>query len=215
MSNTRLAENAAEVPTVSTALAIPLKRPGRVNKTLLHNLAGLMSTNSDSCILAFTSTRKGEGVSYVIESLAVDLRSYTGCSVLVGSCSELPKVAEKLGLLDDRGPDFPSNENSFSMGRRTDTVPATRETYEQRAWKALRARYQYIFIDCPSLDTNTTVLSLPSEVDATILIVRAGFGRKQEIQQASRVLAFNSRRFLGCILNRRTYPVPRWLYRWL
>jgi protein-tyrosine kinase len=88
-------------------------------------------------------------------------------------------------------------------------------TLEEEVWKALRAKFQYILIDCPALDSGSQILSLGGQIDGTVLVVRAGFGQKREIQQAVRLLCGGPARLLGLVLNRRTFPIPRRLFRFL
>lgn len=185
-----------------------------VHKALVHNFVSLRSAQAGGSVFAFTSTRRQEGVSHVVQSLADGLGRYADAKILVVRFADLMGLESEIRHLEENCEESVSGVSIF-VSTRPEGMPFTSAGMQQRAWHALRAKYQYILIDCPALDTGSQILSLGQQIDGTILVVRAGFGSKQEIQQAARLLTLGATRFLGCILNRRTYAVPSWLYNFL
>jgi hypothetical protein len=190
-------------------------RTGKVEKTLVQNFVSLRSLSGMGSAFAFTSTRRGEGVSHVIQALGNSLALYSGVRVLVISFLDLVSMSEfEVKHLEETSERH--GEPALIFHRKSSMGPGlVFPIVDPSVWTALRARYQYILIDCPALESGSHALSLGNQVDGTVLVVRAGYGTKRQIQQATRLLSFGSNRLLGCILNRRTYPIPNWLYRWI
>lgn len=194
------------------------KQPIHVH--LVHNFVSLKSIRSEGSIFAFTSARRGEGVTHVVQALAKRLGVYTHSKVLVISFAELAGLsAFAIRHFEDRSQEqvpgvwlVNRDQSARSLISSTALISAT---LEEEVWAALRAKFQYILIDCPALDSGSQVLSLGGQIDGTVLVVRAGFGQKREIQQAVRLLCAGPARLLGCVLNRRSFPIPRQLFRFL
>ncbi len=83
-----------------------------------------------------------------------------------------------------------------------------RETLDQ-----LRLFFDYVLIDCPALRVATDILSVAPFADGVILIVEAGKTRKEQVINAQKSIEFAGGKFLGHILNKRSYVIPEWLYR--
>jgi hypothetical protein len=187
----------------------------QVHVNLVHSFVSLQSLRAGGSVYAFTSTRKGEGVTHVVELLGNKLGPYTGAKVLVVNFGELAGLSTfEIKHFEERWHEQVPGVWSISrsLGERSIVVSAK---VEEEVWSALRSKFQYILIDCPALDTGSQVLSIGHQVDGIVLVVCAGFGHKQEIQQAARLLNFGSGRLLGCILNRRTYAIPARLFKLL
>jgi Mrp family chromosome partitioning ATPase len=80
---------------------------------------------------------------------------------------------------------------------------------------SLRERYSCILLDCGSLESSTDLLRLAPLSDGVVLVVEAGRTGKDQIDRAARVIREAEGTLLGCVLNKRRYPVPDWLYRLL
>jgi Mrp family chromosome partitioning ATPase len=76
----------------------------------------------------------------------------------------------------------------------------------------LRTRFGYVLVDCPSLRASAAALPMAGLSDGALLVVGAGEARRDQVEQAQRLLEGASCQLLGLILNKRTYPVPRFLY---
>jgi len=63
------------------------------------------------------------------------------------------------------------------------------------------------------LKVSAEAAALAANVDGVVVVVEAGRTRRDEIQNARRTLEMARGNFLGFILNKRSYPVPEWLYK--
>jgi len=57
------------------------------------------------------------------------------------------------------------------------------------------------------------MLEFAKAVDATVLVCRYGFSRREVIREAIDQLRENNVDLTGLVLNGRRYPVPQWFYR--
>jgi hypothetical protein len=175
-------------------------------------------------IVAFTAASPGEGVSYVVNTLAKEIATQTQRRVLAVDsaglqnirladpnqiakhCSEtqidnlLTLPAEAEGLVGYRQP-------SPVDGWHTDPE------YRLSCLKALRWNFDYVLVDCPALGVSSDATTLAPIVDGVAIVVEAGCTRRDQIQRAQKVTEQAGGNFLGFVLNQRRYPVPGWLYR--
>jgi hypothetical protein len=199
---------------VRTDVALIPSRGG-VPLEVLYSFVSLNGSTGGGRLIAFTSARRQEGVTMVVRQLGLHLAAYCREEVLIVSPPNLQRLSaldaaqiEIVGLRAAPGvwtvpQDLPELEQSSSLRVLEDL------------WKTLRLRFRFVLIDCSALECSAEALTLASRVDGTVLVVRAGFTPKTEVQKAARLLAAGASPFLGSILNERTYPVPGFLYRML
>jgi hypothetical protein len=192
-----------------------IQAEGRIPLEVLYSFVSLRGKTRGGRVIAFTSARQEEGVTYVVQQLGRQLAAYCSQDVLIMTPPDLRRLrvldAEQIELVGQRAApslwtlpsDLPEPEENGSAGAREDL------------WKKLRARFRYVLFDCSALECSGEVLSLAPRIDGTVLVVRAGFTAKPDIQKAARLLSVGSSPFLGCILNARTYPIPGFLHRLL
>ncbi len=77
----------------------------------------------------------------------------------------------------------------------------------------LRRQFDLVVLDCPSLQASTLTAEIAPCVDGYLAVVGANAARKQNIEDLISQMTVTSAPLLGYLLNRRSYPVPRWLYR--
>jgi succinoglycan biosynthesis transport protein ExoP len=176
-------------------------------------------------IVAFTSASRGEGVSYVVNTIAKELAEQTHRRVLavdavglqnirvpeashiVRHCSEtqldnlltLPKEAPVSGLV---GLTRPAQLKDWHSD----------PEYRAACLKALRWNFDYIIVDCPSLDVSSDATLLAPLIDGVAVVVQAGRTRRGQIQRARQTVESVGGDFLGFVLNQRRYSIPGWLY---
>ena len=172
-------------------------------------------------IVAFTSATRGEGVSYVVNTIAKELAEQTHKRVLavdavglqnlrvpepnqiVRHCSEtqldnlltLPKAAMIGGVGGLQVRDWYSDSS-----------------YRAECLRALRWNFDYIIVDCPSLDVSSDATLLAPMIDGVSIVVQAGRTRRAQIHRAQQTVENVGGEFLGFVLNQRRYAVPNWLY---
>jgi hypothetical protein len=84
--------------------------------------------------------------------------------------------------------------------------------YRAACLKALRWNFDYIIVDCPSLDVSSDATLLAPLIDGVAIVVQAGKTRRGQIQRARQTVENVGGEFLGFVLNQRRYSVPNWLY---
>ena len=72
-----------------------------------------------------------------------------------------------------------------------------------------------MLVDTPALTAGSQALRLNETADGMFLVVEAGKSKVERIEQAQELLRSNSDRLKGIILNRRTYAIPRLIYKLL
>jgi succinoglycan biosynthesis transport protein ExoP len=185
------------------------------------NKQAFWETAETAVVVAFTSAGAGEGVTHIVDGLA-------------GEASRQPDT--KVALLDAREMlERYHAEGSVSFGLRYDDVrhcwvlaPADANNGTTRVLQGgpqgqfaarlrpllvdARKQFDYIFFDCPSLAESTLAIELEPCVDGYVAVVGAGSARKTNVENLGETLGDARVPLLGYVLNRRRYPVPRWLH---
>lgn len=177
--------------------------------------------------VALTSSCRREGVSYLAGHLATEAARQASSRVAVLDMYTLLRRFESEGRADAEtdGPD-----THFDAGKRywvlngeadagtEDRMPEGDAQGRFSLWlcptlERLRRQFDLLVLDCPSLQASTLAAELAPCVDAYLAVVGANAARKQNIEDLIAQMTVTSAPLLGYLLNRRSYPVPRWLYR--
>lgn len=75
--------------------------------------------------------------------------------------------------------------------------------------------FDYTVIDCRALLTGAHALRWTNSADGVFLVVAAGMTHVNQIEETQRLLKASASRLEGIILNRRNYPIPKFLYKLL
>jgi len=179
--------------------------------TAIARMVQLRERAPDCGTFAFTAPHARAGVSYVVNLVAGELSSRTGEAVLIASSAALDGVSSHDLLRIQRATNAPRQ----NVWRAVDHAAAGGSAVEADmvAVGALPRSFGYMLIDCPALDTAPHVLSLGPHIDGVFMIVAAGETSRTRMVHAKRLLDASSVHLLGVILNKRTYPVPGFLYR--
>ena len=177
-------------------------------------------------VLALTSAIKGEGVTHVADHLAREATRQFGSNVAVLDVREMLAWFEA-GRADPAAADlafgfhFLPDEGYWILSGDPETAAAyrplgTRGGFAARLCPWLersRDSMDLILLDCPSNLESTLSTELEACIDGYLAIVDAGRVRKSAVDQLSAVLSDRRAPLLGYVLNRRRYPIPRWLHR--
>lgn len=193
---------------------------GRGNHRLFHeDVRG-------GCI-AFTSSLRAEGVSYLAGHLAAEAARQASSRVAVLDMltllrrfeSEARGGAESVNLETQ----FDADKRYWVVNGEADVetgegVPEGDAQGRFSLWlrptlERLRRQFDLLVLDCPSLQASTLAAELAPCVDGYLAVVGANAARKQNIEDLIAQMTVTSAPLLGYLLNRRSYPVPRWLYR--
>lgn len=82
-----------------------------------------------------------------------------------------------------------------------------------RFMRMIRTNFDYVILDAPPVPIFSEFRILCSKVDGVILVAEAGKTRRQVMLQAKKELEAAGGRFLGVVLNKRKFYIPKWIYK--
>ena len=175
-------------------------------------------------VVAFTSATPGEGVSHVVSLLSEELAAQTEIVLRVDATalgnirltdpSKVARLCEETeidNLLTLSGAETAASVSVVGGSKRVSEWESTPE-YRAECLKALRWNFDYVLIDCPSPAAAPEITTLAPLVDGVCVVVKAAETRRGQIRHCQQVIENANGNFLGFILNKRSYPVPNWLY---
>lgn len=171
--------------------------------------------------VAFVSARHGEGATYIVKNLATEASRQASSRVAIMDMDKFLKHFEaeedvSFGLKYDASRLCWVLATNGELGPRPRLRGATQGQFSARLRPLLieaRREFDFVFLDCPSLQASTLASELAVCVDGYVGIVGAGQSRKQNIEQLQAMLENTRIPLLGYVLNRRRYSVPGWLHR--
>jgi len=183
-------------------------------------------------VIAITSCRRGEGVSTVAANLAAAVALDGNGSVLLvdadaehHSLDRLLKVKQEPGLADllSKGKRIIRsspirNLHVLPSGRMNGNGNLSGILNSGRFTALLesaRKHYRLVVIDAPVVNELSSTGRLARLCDGVILVVETERMRWEVVQSAKEQLAKLNANIVGVVLNKRRFPVPRWLYRTL
>jgi hypothetical protein len=192
-----------------------------------------------SVAVAFTSTESKEGVSYVVNSFASELATRTRQRILIADAEELLKaqifhknqIADhcqrinlgNLYLLESDGKFSSGKSNgdqqlrvkSKSNGDRQLQVKSQFPKLEQglNNLQILRKTFDFILIDSPALNISDEATLFASAIEGVVLVVEANHTRREQVRNSIKTIKRASGNLIGCVMNKRRYSIPNWLYR--
>lgn len=169
---------------------------------LVLRLAQLHAQQSSGYVLSFTSVSRGEGVTYVVESLAWELARHTGQSVLVATPAAIARMPPAYV------PHFPvDGHRVWRLG----LPPAPAQPGEPEGTETLRRlreRFGYILLDCPPLNESSATLRAAAISHGLALVVASGEASRRDVETARAVLSATQAPVIGVVLNKHQNPVP-------
>lgn len=177
--------------------------------------------------VAFTSTVPGEGVSYVTQSYALELARRTRRKTLIADIAVLQKIdifnygqATRHCCQTDVPYLYVLQETAEENARQTDQsqalAPHTAGSELDQGLsnlQTLRFVFDFILVDCSSMKESADAAFFASAVDGVILVVEADKTRKEQVRNVLASMEMAEANVLGCVLNKRRYAIPNWLYR--
>lgn len=185
--------------------------PNRVYFPLVEKLREVRRSCPGPASIAFTSTLPGEGVTYVVEGLRRELARQTRERVASVPASELRDGAGFDVFLQDADGIVQQmwEPEVVEDWEKADDFPL------QRNLNGLEKRFDYVLVDCPSLKHSSDALVVGKHCVGVCLVVAAGKTTQMQIRGALTTLALAAIPVLGLVLNKRTYPVPEFIYKFL
>jgi Mrp family chromosome partitioning ATPase len=185
---------------------------------LIHLLSERTSLRTGGQLIAITSANRGEGVSYVVASLAAQLSHQSLNSVAI---VQADRLADYCGGPHSIVENFVKQEGRYVFQNPLQPEITVRSAsnswhgdrdFRARCMQELRQRFNYVLFDCPPPKDSRSVLSLATLVDGFVLVVEANRTKKEHIKNLERVIEFANGQVAGYVLNKRDYVIPQWLY---
>lgn len=176
-------------------------------------------------VVLVSSTRAGEGKSFVAQGLAAALAEQQGGDVIwVDAAFDRPPadtdVSRRgaaglseimtLGSLQGLAPAGVGPDRLWRLGRGVLAQPALlqRPDAVSKGLAALRAGFALVVLDAPSLDGCGALLP---HADACVLVVDSRRTSRRAARAALAEARLGPERLAGLVLNHRPRPIPRWL----
>jgi capsular exopolysaccharide synthesis family protein len=182
-------------------------------------------------MVVFCGVETGDGSSWVCARVSETLASQAkGCVCVVDANLRTPFLHEYFrtdnlcGLADailGRGPirNFAHQLNGGNLwlitcGSRT-TDPHTLLTSDRlhSCLTELRAKFDYVLLDGPPVNLYADATLLGRLAEGVVLVLQANSTRREAARKAKESLESAKVRLWGAVLNKRTFPVPEFLYR--
>lgn len=199
-----------------------------MNSYLQLFLSGMQTgrkTSGKCIVVAFTSSLPQEGVSFVAQSFAVELAKRTGKRTAIVDVSTLQQLdifhysrvarfclktdVPNLYVLQPEEDEFAEEEKSQQL------KPFGGKSELDRGLsnlQTLRHSFDFVLLDCPSLKDSGDAALFATAADGVVVVVEAERTRKEQVRSTINTLEMAEGNLLGCVLNKRQYPVPEWLY---
>lgn len=164
-----------------------------------------------SGVFAFTAPNSGAGTTYVVNLLARRLAAEMPCSVAIvpsGALHEKEPAKLPQGYVE--------HAPKIWMAVADRDLEHLPDPTLERLWiGSAHQSFDFVLVDTPSLAAGPAALRLADSVDGVFLVVEAGKTTVSAIERAQELLRPGTGRLKGMILNRRTYAIPRLIYKLL
>jgi Mrp family chromosome partitioning ATPase len=77
----------------------------------------------------------------------------------------------------------------------------------------LRAEFDYVLVDVPALNLYSDAIALGRLADGVVVVLQADSTRRESALNSLEGLRLAQVQVLGAVLNRRTFPIPNFVYR--
>jgi len=193
----------------------PVDTPARPAGVFLDNVVETMArvrAETGRGLFVLTAPHRKAGTTYVIDLLAKELTLQLDATVAV-----IPGEALK-GTDPKRLPQgyIEHSQNIWTAvpDQSLDQMP---DFALENVWVSPgKPNFDFILVDCPAITGNLQTVRWANAADGVFLVVEAGVTKVDQIEAAERALHGGpGKRLKGIVLNRRTYPIPSFLYRLL
>ena len=226
-ANNATAENRAQ-----TADKNPIKHAPfavvEAYKKIRTNLKFLLAKN-DGGIITFSSADEAEGKSTTSINMAIAFSQLGGKILLLDADMRRPSVSKKLkienndglsniiaGLSDFNSAVYHYNSN-LDILTSGPTPPNPLELLSTEAFdsllETLKSEYDYILIDTPPINAVSDALVVAPKTDGLLLVVRAGYTRRDSLKQTIGAAEFANINILGAIMNGSDSNAKNYKYR--
>jgi capsular exopolysaccharide synthesis family protein len=206
---------------------------GRVSSPDVLKLVRTLLTMPDlqsARMLAFCAVETGNGCTWVCSRTAETLAAQISGTVCLVDCNlRSPSLHEVFGIANHSNglsdavgrpgrarelvTRVSENLGIISSGSPASGLTLTKVAAVRAALEELRSIFDYVLLDLPAVNTGIDAIQLAQLSDGTILVVEAHSTNRNAAQAAELALRNAGVRLLGAVLNRRTFPIPNYLYK--
>ncbi len=79
--------------------------------------------------------------------------------------------------------------------------------------QTLRFAFDFVLLDCSSLQTSGDAALIAPSADGVVLVVEANRVRREQVKNSLKTIERANGNVIGCVMNKRRYPVPNWIYK--
>ena len=170
-----------------------------------------LRTERGSGLFAFAAPHWRTGTTHVVNLLADELVLRYRCSVAV-----MPTAALKDSHPAQIAENFLERSPGIYVAASNAELQHLSDVALEKVWTSpATTDFDFTLIDCPALLTGTEALRWTHAAAGTFLVVAAGITHMNQIEEAQRLLKISASRLEGIVLNRRSYPIPKALYKLL
>jgi capsular exopolysaccharide synthesis family protein len=184
-----------------------------------------------SRVIVFAGVDPGDGCSRICAEAARALAASTSGSIcLVEANFRTPSLSGFFGVRDDRGladslleqggiRSFarqlkPSNLWLLSAGAMVPDSPSLLNSDRLKLrLQELREEFDYILFDAPPLNLYGDAIAVGRNADGLVVVLQADSTRRESALKGLESLRDAHIEVLGAVLNRRTFPIPEFVYR--
>jgi protein-tyrosine kinase len=199
-------------------------------RKLWSMVLGRLGNNGRNSLL-ICSASMGEGSTTVTMGLGHLVARYTGKNVLLVDADfqgsllrDLLEETELVPLIEEPEDKYSFAFEEFGTGisnlrylkfKNPDFLETQLGNCEELSLfvNIIKKRYDYIFVDAPPILVSNVAVSLAGCLDAVLFVIAAGAMRYPLLIEALSRLDEVRDRILGAVLNKREYPLPKYLYR--
>jgi protein-tyrosine kinase len=226
-----IADQGIAVPQEKVRVHAPVQIEESI-KTLIQNIN--TELHDRKCrIVQFISSRAGEGTSRIIRKMARVLAShYHRRVLLLDTDRKNPTHASAFNVKTRFSWDNTVMEGASSveayvtvdhsplcigqlMPNHSPSLQVLSEDQLRDFFDGLRNEFDYILVDSAPLNRSLEALVLSRPVDGVVLIVEAESTRSEVADKSVEMIRKHGGDILGVVLNKRKYPIPNYIYRWL
>lgn len=189
-----------------------------------------LAVPSLSRAIVYAGVDRGDGCSRICIETARILASNTNSPVcIVDANLRNPSLPDSFGVTNHRGlsnalleegsvqsfaTQLKPNLWLLSAGALTAASPALLNSDRLTSrLRELREEFRYILIDAPALNVHADAITLARNADGMVIVLQAEATRRESAVKAIASVRQANIEVLGAVLNRRTFPIPEFLYR--
>ncbi len=171
-------------------------------------------------VIAIVSGQESEGTSTIATLLAREFAGPAAKRTLLLRTSDLDplclgdKLTVQEGFVQDQPFGFLRFNSQSSTSKATSRWHMEPQSV-QSLFEELGASFDVILLDSRSILDSNDVFRLGPMLSGVVVVVEAGRTAKTELQSNLEALELAGCRLLGIVLNRRRFPIPNVIYRWL